>query len=77
MKTVGRYPDVVSSVTDGNQSKLGSDTVLGLFFFLKLCWIFDVGHSLVAVCGLLTGVASLVSHEQAGAHGLSTCGAQV
>ena len=29
---MGRYPDFVSSVTDGNQSKLGSDIVLGLFF---------------------------------------------
>ena len=32
-KDVGRYPDFVSSVTVGNQSELGSDTVLGLFFF--------------------------------------------
>ena len=40
---MGRYPDFVSSVTVGNQSELGSDTVLGLFFFfLKLRWIFDV-----------------------------------
>ena len=39
---MGRYPDFVSSVTVGNQSELGSDTVLGLFFSLKLHWIFDV-----------------------------------